>query len=465
MKVVLATDGAEERMILSALCRDTETLARLIPVLHREKSPFRNRWCNLIASWCVRYYSKYQKAPESHLALLFKRYADSSPDKESVQTIEAFLYALQKEKGSTDNQDFIFDTAVRYFACVQMERLADKIRADCAVGKLEEAQHALSSFEPLSLQKESLVPVFGSVKPWIEAVSQQQEELLVRYPGALGEFFGPHLCRDALIGFMAPEKRGKSWWLLDVAWRSAVRCRRRTLFYSVGDMSMRQVMRRLIVRAIKRPLTAGTVAWPRRVEYARDRLSIRWRRCTFRRPVSQAWIKQAFSQYKYALGDQGLLRLKCTPNGVTKVADIIADVQTLSKQGWVPDVIVIDYADILAPEFSGSGMDVRHQINETWKALRRLSQEFHVLVVTATQTNAASYEAGVLRRSHFSEDKRKLAHVTGMVGINQTAQEKQLGVFRLNWIVLREAHFLEERCVTAVGALALSNPAVKSAFK
>ena len=46
----------------------------------------------------------------------------------------------------------------------------------------------------------------------------------------------------------------------------------------------------------------------------------------------------------------------------------------------IPDVIIVDYADILAPEDTRQS-EKRHQVDETWKALRRLSQEWHALVI------------------------------------------------------------------------------------
>jgi hypothetical protein len=85
-------------------------------------------------------------------------------------------------------------------------------------------------------------------------------------------------------------------------------------------------------------------------------------------------------------------------------------------------------------------------------------------VVTATQTDADSYDAKVLKRGNFSEDKRKYAHVTGMVGINQTDREKAEGLYRLNWVVLRELEFSESKCVWTAGCLAIGNPAIVSTF-
>jgi len=128
-------------------------------------------------------------------------------------------------------------------------------------------------------------------------------------------------------------------------------------------------------------------------------------------------------------------------NGTLTVGKIRSLLSLWEKRdGFVADLIVIDYADLLTSERGG---EFRHQQNEIWKALRGLSQEFHCLVVTATQADAASYEQKRLKLKNFSEDKRKYAHVTAMYGLNQDPndREKQIGLMRINEFVLREGDF------------------------
>ena len=82
------------------------------------------------------------------------------------------------------------------------------------------------------------------------------------------------------------------------------------------------------------------------------------------------------------------------------------------------DVVVVDYADILRPP--PGRMEPRDQANEVWKQLRALSSALHCLVVTATQANRAGYDRELLGMTNISEDKRKLAHANGVIGINMT---------------------------------------------
>lgn len=458
----------EERSILTACIVNHRVLAKVSSKFKETDDPFRSKWGNIVFRWCFKFYQKYQKAPRGIIRNLFRRYAEKSKDEATVEILEKFLSGLSDDYVGLSkelNVDFLVDQAAAYFNRVRCERLRDLLDDDLNSGDSEEALKRVDSFHRVELSTDSAVDVFTDREAIADAIDVEQNETLIQYPGALGEFFGPHLERDGFISFLAPEKRGKSFVLIDVAWRAAVLNKRKTLFYSVGDMSQRQMMKRLIVRAARRPVTAGTISWPRAVRVVGKDPQVKFKHAEFdsRMTVKEARQAMKMIQVKTA-HTSSLLKLKCTPNSSTSVADIEADIDGYIQDGWVPDVLVIDYADILAPEPGTTGDDPRHRVDGNWKALRRLSQKYHILVVTATQSNALSYDSTVLRRTHFSEDKRKLSHVTGMVGINQTEEEKRLGVFRLNWILLREGTYYESKCVTVAGSLALSNPAIKSTW-
>ena len=161
---------------------------------------------------------------------------------------------------------------------------------------------------------------------------------------------------------------------------------------------------------------------------------------------------------------QSYLKLSVHPNSTLSVSGIKNILRTWEQEEWVPDIIVIDYADIL--DMDSYKLEGRDRINETWKQLRSLSQIYHCLVITATQADAGSYDATLIRRCNFSEDKRKFAHVTGMVGINQTDPvEKELGVMRFNWLKLRDGKYSENVCVYIAGCLAVASPMIKSCWK
>lgn len=459
----------EERAILVGLIVNSRVLGKVVAGLKGEEKPFRSKWSNQIYRWCFKYFSRYHKAPRGSLQLLFNSWAQKQQDESSIELIEKFLSSLSddyKAMAREINEEHLIDLASRFFSEVRYERLKDEMEEALIRKDLEGVQERLGNFQPVKFDAAAATCVLTDEDAWREAVEVVEDQTLLRYPGALGDFFDQQLQRENFVAFLAPEKRGKTFWLIDMAWRAAVREKRRTMFISAGDMTRRQMMQRFVTRAARRPIKAGTIHVPIRIKKIDGQtVKVRSEERDFpKRITTKEWQMARQKVLQMTSSSTSLLKLVCTPNSTTKVEDIDLLLQEEIKNGWVPDVIVIDYADILAVETSAARMDFRHQVNETWKALRRLGQKYHILIITATQSDAASYETKVLTKKNFSEDKRKLSHVTGMVGINQTDEEKAKGIYRLNWILLREGVYYETKCVHVAGCLALANPTMKSTW-
>ena len=122
----------------------------------------------------------------------------------------------------------------------------------------------------------------------------------------------------------------------------------------------------------------------------------------------------------------------------------------------------IDYADNLGP--LDPSQTRRDQINMTWDALSALRMTRHCLLITATQADSASFNKPLLDKSNFSEDRRKLDHVTGMVSINMLPKEREQGTCRLSWAALREGDMSHLQVVHVAMCLGLSCPLVRATF-
>lgn len=458
-------DGSTERRILIGMVVDSSLLGRLSAKW--EPGLFKSTWANVVAGWCVEFYNRYGEAPAGAVEGLFESWAENA-DKETVKLVERFLEGLSDEYESLakdSNSDYLLDLAGEHFNKVKLSRLAEEIQGDIDNGNASKALKRVVKYTQVEVGIGAGIDVLHDPQAMKDAFTSK-DEVLIQYPGALGRFFGPHLQRDGFIVFQGPEKRGKTWWLLDLAWRALLQ-RRRVAFFEIGDMSQNQIMRRFMIRAAKRPLTPKKVQYPMSIsreedeQFATSTLSEReW-------DDELSWQEALAAcekvMHKNVKSKDRLLRLSCHPNSTIGVAGITSILQGWERDGWgSPDVVVIDYADLLAP-MPGYN-DSRDQVNAAWKQLRAMSQSLHCLVVTATQADAASYRTETITMHNFSEDKRKNAHVTGMVGLNQTPQEKEQQIMRLNWIVLREGDFHPMKCVHVAGCLSVGNPAVKSTF-
>lgn len=461
--------GSKERRILIGMIVSLPVLSRIAAKWEKE-GMFGSQWANLVGQWCVDYHATYRKAPGKHITALFESWAEDSNDKDTVAIVERFLESLSGEYAALAkevNADLIIDMAGEHFNKVRLERHKDAIEGDLEEGKVRRALERFTKFREVELGEGTWIDVLRD-KAAIQKAFEDKKEPLIVYKDGLGDFFGGALERDAFIAFTGPEKRGKSWWLLEIAW-TAMRQGRKVAFFEVGDLSQSQVMRRFMTRASRRPLKLPKgrkeriVQVPTAIRMTEDGLEVDYEPGQWKGDLT--WERAWRNCEKIIGGGRSkdpLLRLSCHPNSSISVRGIDSLIVKAEIDGWSPDVIVVDYADILAP-VNGTA-DTRDQINTTWKLLRRMSQERHALVVTATQSDAASYDAPVIGKKNFSEDKRKHAHVTGMIGINQDDKEKERGIQRLNWVDLREGEFVESEVCHVAGCLAIANIAMKSVF-
>lgn len=464
VKEVKAYRADEERTVLAGLILHTEFLKRIVGSLGAYKKPFRSKWSNLICRWCVEFFQQYDKAPRKGIRHIFRKFAETSRDNESVELIESFLERLSSDFSLKEepNTEFLVDLASRYFRKVRLENLRDEMEAALEKGDLDFVEQSMADYKRIGFASDDWIdPTNPDVV--LDALHVEEEKPLIHFRDPLGTFLSPFFERDGFISFVGPEKRGKSYWLMEVVWLAMMQ-RRRVLYYVVGDMSRKQVMRRLVTRAIRRPLRAGVIERPISLRKLKDgKVLVETTQHRYEEAVS---LKQATKTMKELLVRTGTknsrIKLKCCGGATLTASDISTDIENFTRQGWIPDVVVVDYADLLSPEPNSRNWDYRHQINESWKVMRRIAQEHHLLFVTATQAAATSYGASVIRKSDFSEDKRKNAHVTGMIGINQTGEEKVQGVYRLNWVFLRDGSWADHQVVYTAGCLGLACPCIVS---
>lgn len=463
MKVENRTDGSMVRRVLTGMIVDDAVIRRI--AAQWDGKLFKARWANLIGEWCVTFCRRYDKAPRKSIEGLFDEWSRKA-DKDTVKLIDKFLSGLSGEynqRRRESNSDFVIDEATKLFNRVKLDRLAESIQEALADGDTEKALKKVAGHNQVEISAATGIDVLHDMNA-VKRAFEEKKEPLIKYTGALGRFFGDVFERDAFVSFMGPEKRGKTWWLLDLAWR-AMQQRRKVAFFEVGDLSEHQIMRRFMIRAAKRPLKAGVVRIPESIEMDEDsgETSVLFKERKYKQGLGwQAAWEGCQKALKRTRSKDTYLKLAVHPNSTLSVDGMRAVLDGWDRNNWLPDVIVIDYADILAPPV---GMvESLDQINATWKQLRSLSQQLHGLVATATQTNAASYQANTVGRQHFSGNKLKLAHVTAMIGLNQSDSEKEQGVMRLNFVAQREAEYSEGRCVHVAGCLGIANPALKSTF-
>lgn len=458
----------EERTILAALIVQDEVLGRVYQRFGTSRDLFKSRWANLLASWCLQFFSRYQRAPRQAIRGAVRRYAETSRDPETLDLLETFLAQLGpdlRQVARKMNVDYLVDLTASHLDRVRLSRLTEDIQAALERGDVDEARKVYAAYERIDLATCDWM-TFDADRVREALRRREEEERLVSFPGDMDRFLSPHFKRGGFLAFAGPDKRGKSYWLQEVVWQ-ALKQRRRVLYYVLGDMSWEEVFQRLSVRMTRKPLETCEVRIPQEIipRGQEDEPEVRYRCTEERAGLTLSDVEKARQRLLSTTAqDEIHLRIKCEGGYVVSAGDIEQDVMRVTRQGWPPDLVVVDYLDLLAPEPHTRQQELRHQTNTSWIIMRRIALKNHCLVVGATQTAATAYSAWVIRKGDFSEDKRKNAHVTGMIGINQTDSEKEKGIYRLNWVVLRGGRWSESHVLWTAGELAIACPCIVSSL-
>jgi hypothetical protein len=506
-------DADIERQIITGMIVSERYLREVLTIYQKDllKTPY----AKTIAGWCIKYFKQYNTNPGIHIQDIFESHKRKKLDPDQADLIENFLASISKEyeRAAQFNVSYLLDETEKKFKTRALTMLAEDIQAALALGDLVEAESLLVDFKIVSR------PSGNGVNPLtdVEALSKSfssGSEVLFRLPGALGQLIGD-ISRADFISFVANEKRGKSWVLIDFAMR-AIKHRCNVAMFQVGDMSQEQTIKRIHVYNTKGSVKfsgkklipvldcynnqTGECDLPERASdtivlkqlRTKDKKEKKFKKldyydcpehvpCTFCQKEGHDTFKGAVwyremkiekISWKYALAEAQKLekrygadrfKLACFPSNSVSVQDIKNQLEIWQEfNDFIADVVLIDYADLLKP--SSSRLEFRHQQNDIWSSLRGLSLEKHIALITATQASKVTFRKKSIEQDDLSEDKRKMAHVTHMFAINQTPEEKRQGIYRMATLAKREDDFDVTKEVKVLYSYAIGRSYLASYF-
>ena len=125
----------------------------------------------------------------------------------------------------------------------------------------------------------------------------------------------------------------------------------------------------------------------------------------------------------------GSLIIKEYPTKSASVQTLKNHIEKLRKRGIEPDMILVDYADLLRPVRSTG--EKRHELEETYEGLRGLAQTYEIPIWTASQTNRSGLNAEVITMEAISEAFNKCFVADFIFSLSRTVQDKQANKGRL----------------------------------
>lgn len=124
----------------------------------------------------------------------------------------------------------------------------------------------------------------------------------------------------------------------------------------------------------------------------------------------------------------GKLVVKEFPTGAMSTQTIRSHLQRLQLSGFRPDIIVVDYADIMRSVRKYESL--RHELKAVYEELRALAIELKVPIWTASQSNKEGANSDIIDLTNMSEAYGK-AHIADFViSLSRKAVEKATGLGR-----------------------------------
>ena len=132
---------------------------------------------------------------------------------------------------------------------------------------------------------------------------------------------------------------------------------------------------------------------------------------------------------RYEELDLGRLIIKEYPTGSASSITIRNHIEKLMLRGFVPSLIIIDYADIMRSTKSYDSL--RHELKLIYEELRNLSMDLNVPIWTASQANRDSANSEIVGLENMSEAYGKAMVADVVISLSRKAMEKSTGVGRL----------------------------------
>lgn len=506
-----------ENRILEACVMSTE-FVRGYAHIHRPdlfKIPF-GAW---LATRCILFFKEYGEAPKKNIIKVVNREVKLSTGKMDVDVMRDFLRSIEYATVEASyNAPYLIASAETYFNLQSYHKLKLQLESALERDDVKECEKALVETKRVRVLTGQIVDLQDSKDKLIEAF-EQDEKPLFRLPGHLGRMFNSQFKRQRFIAFLAIAKAGKTWVIYKLALVAKMSGLNVAVFAAGDEDEASSLIRLSILLTHKNndpdfcgPMFApvmdcvwnqnGTCSKRFRTcqttasvlpssedkqfltpEILLDSAPSSYVPCTHCRhskkhpeyfqpavwyakeEVEEMGWREAWRSFRKlnSLNRKSRLKLFTYPNDTLTVTEMERVLDVMEDQyGWVPDVVIVDYPDIMRDD--GQDKEFRHKENGKWKSLRRFNQERNNLLITVTQSNRVGYKVKSMGADSVNEDRRKLDHVTALYAINQSEQEKALHMLRMGPIVQRKGRFETSYQMCVLQSLEKGSPFKDSFF-
>ena len=135
------------------------------------------------------------------------------------------------------------------------------------------------------------------------------------------------------------------------------------------------------------------------------------------------------------LGLRGGLYIREYPAGQATVNTIHAHLEKCIQQNIEPDLIIVDYADLLT---SKSSKEKRDKLDDIYTSLRGLASEMKLPIWTASQVNRSGAREEIIQGDRMAESYSKMMITDFAMSLSRSAEDKENGTGR--WHIMKNRY-------------------------
>jgi len=494
---VTKIDNSIEDLIVTGMIVDTVFYRKT----KRATNPmyFKEEQARILAIW-VHEYAEYNedKAPKEEIREIFDIHINDLAEDER-STIRLFLKRiLTTYAGREFNSQYIIQKAMPYLKMAAYAYRADLMQLYIKKNDIVKCDEIWNNAK-VEIFRETTTIRNASDTDFIDTWWWKRKTTAMTFQDSLGRYM-PNIFRGKLYAMLGPTKRGKSWWLQEWAVNGVIDGLQTVVFslemtdeetderlatrlsakeimiqkkknylipvidceYNQSGLCQRKECKspETVVRDAQKNILKTYEECPEHIPctYCRDK-ELDFKPCHWlvEETISRLTNREA-KKYRREFADhygKDGLQLISFPIGTADVSDVEKALDDLTRDhGFIADLIIIDYADIMKKDNSKG--ELRFQLRDIWEELSRLAKTRNCIVVTATQGNRQSIYKDRLTAEDVAEDISKVMTIDGIFGINERGHGKEsIGdrdrywkVQRIETLALRYGDFLEgHQCV------------------
>lgn len=442
-----------ERDLLMGLITSDDFCREIVPILD-----FRDLdvdYTRTIARWIAEYYNEFGVAPGSDISKIYRSHADDVQDEALLDNIRVFIEKVDEHYSEYEkfNVPYAIQQSVQYLKNQSLKNLAKNIDSFIATGDVVKAESLVTKYRNVEKNSGDSVSILEDSQTVLTAFTEEKDKLF-SFKGDFGKLVG-EVHREDFIAYLAPMKAGKTFSLIDTG-IEAIKNGLKVVFFSL-EMSRTAMIQRVWKALSGQVMEDMDLDVPQFVEDGNGRFDIEVKKVHKNASTSLEVEKKQKSMMRMFRG--GNIYMFAEPAYSLTVERMETKLDDLEHmRGYIPDVIIVDYADIMCP--SDARMEYRNQLDSIWKKLRALAQKRKCAVFTASQTNRGGLN-GPVEMENVAEDVRKLAHVTSMVAISRTKFCKEHSIAYFSQMAIRDGEPITRR-VIATQCLGLGRPVLDS---